>query len=239
MKLSLSSSSLSGSLGVLARIVCSGRNSMNVLGLFIGHVDSGKVAFMAVDRYDFEEAINYFKEARAKDNDTRTKTTSVSLTDIFDDIFGSTERSRTNVEAYNLRNGEHAQYKHDEQKLQHRSQRDSEAHSDACRWLWTRRKHACVQGDRESDGLLAVVGGGGESACDEVLQGGACSRAVGKARDGARQAPGGCAQRQHQSAAGADGRFTSLWRWRHRAGEFAGAWGKCQLHQSLANLKAA
>ncbi len=238
MKITLSSTALSGKLAVLARIICK-RERLAMFDLFAGGGYLEVAVTVAAPSYDYDQVITYYKEARDENDNPRKKTTTRTLTEIFDDIFGSTEHSRTTVAAYNLRNGEHAQYKHDEQKLQHRSQRDSEAHSDACRWLWTRRKHACVQGDRESDGLLAVVGGGGESACDEVLQGGACSRAVGKARDGVRQAPGGCAQRQHQSAAGADGRFASLWRWRHRAGEFAGAWGKCQLHQSLANLKAA
>lgn len=238
MKITLSSTALSGNLAVLARIICK-RERLATFDLFAGGGYLEVAVTVAAPSYDYDQVITYYKEARDENDNPRKKTTTRTLTEIFDDIFGSTERSRTTVAAYNHRNGEHAQYKHDEQELQHRPQRDSEAHSDACRWLWTRRKHACVQGDGASDGLLAVVGGGGESARDEILQGGAPSRAVGKARHGTRQAPGGCAQRQHQPAAGANGGRAALWRNRHRAGELAGAWGECQLHQSHANLKTA
>lgn len=235
MILSLSSTALSDKMAALARVICK-REEPAFLDLFAGCGGLELAAAVAAESYDYGQVITYYKEAREKNDKSKKKTTTRTLTDIFDDIFGSTERSRTTIAGSNLRNGEHAQYKHDEQKLLHRSQGDSEAHRNACRWLWTRRKHACVQGDGASDGLLAVVGGGGERARDEVLQGGACSLADGKARDGARQAPGGCDQCKHLSAASPRGHRAALWRRRHWPGEHGRQKQPHLLFRILANL---
>ena len=238
MKILFSSKTLSSSPAALESAI-DGNDSLAVLDFFWGFGGIDKAVSEVAECCDYDQVIYYFKEAIKKDDNRRETTSAKSLTDIFNDIFGNTEHSRTTDEAYNHRDGEHWQYSYDEQGLQHRSHGYSEAHSDACRGLRPRRGATRVRGNGEGDGLRTLVGLGGEVPRDEVLQGGTHARATRNARDGGGEAPCQRAQREYHAAAGTHRHRAALWRRRHRPGEHHGK--RCQfvVFKSVEHLKAA
>lgn len=236
MRFTVSSTALSSRLATLARIIGNGKR-LAMLDLMAGCGGLGQAAAVAALSYDYGQVITYYKEARERsDNSGEKTTTRRTVTDIFDDIFGSTERSRTTVVAYNQTYGEQGRHKDGEQDLRNRSWGHREAHRGADGGLRTRRGASRVHGDGARDGLLAVVGSRGEHSGDEVLRRSLFARTTRKPRDGAGAASRWCAQCEHQPASGPDGRRIALWRRRHRSGERAGAGGECRVQQSFENL---
>ena len=242
MKFTLSSTALSCRMAAFVRFVnCN--EELDMLGLFAGCGVFDHVNSVVAERYDYNQVITYFKEAREKNNNSSKETTK-SVTDIFSEIINDSSSdtegsSRETATVYKLRHGEHGQNRHGEQNFQHRTQGYYQAYRSDSRGLWPRRGTTCVQGDGAGDGHLSLVGSGGKRSHDELFQRGALARAARRSPDGVGEAPRWFAQCEHQPASGADGHCVALLRRGHRPSELVRTGVECRIQQSITNLKSA